>query len=109
MQEGARELKIQSRRARRLQNSNRIGLLIVGLVVVVLGVAMAFGSTSLRQKTAEYEQRKEALEQQISEEEQRAKDLDEYEKYTKSKKFIEDMAKTKLGLVNPDEIILKGE
>ena len=44
-----------------------------------------------------------------SEEEQRAKDLDEYEKYTKSKKFIEDMAKTKLGLVNPDEIILKGE
>ena len=33
--------------------------------------------------------------------------IEEYGKYTKTKKFVEDMAKEKLGLVKDDEIVFK--
>ncbi|RZT02991.1 cell division protein DivIC [Cuneatibacter caecimuris] len=102
-------MSLQSRRMRKLQNSNRAGLLVVCLIVIVLGAAMAVGSASLRQKSSEYEQQKEALAAKIAGEQQRSLDLEDYQNYTKSKKFIEEMAKEKLGLVNPDEIIFKAQ
>ena len=102
-------MSLQSRRMRKLQNSNRAGLLVVCLIVIVLGAAMAVGSASLRQKSSEYEQQKEALAAKIAGEQQRSLDLEDYQNYTKSKKFIEEMAKEKQGLVNPDEIIFKAQ
>jgi len=42
-------------------------------------------------------------------EEQRKKDLEELEKYMKTKKFMEETAKAKLHLVYPDEILIEPE
>ena len=36
-----------------------------------------------------------------------SKKLEEYKVYVKTKQFAEEVAKEKLGLVNPDEILLK--
>ena len=47
------------------------------------------------------------LEEQVREEEERTKKLEEYKVYVKTKQFAEEVAKEKLGLVNPDEILLK--
>ena len=47
------------------------------------------------------------LEEQIEEEKRRSEEIEEYGKYTKTKKFVEDMAKEKLGLVKDDEIVFK--
>ena len=49
------------------------------------------------------------LQEQIKEEEKRAEDIAEYEKYTQTKKYIEDVAKDKLGLVYEGEIVFKDE
>ena len=42
-------------------------------------------------------------------EEKRAEEIEEYGKYTKTKKYAEEIAKEKLGLVNEDEIVFKEE
>ena len=49
------------------------------------------------------------LREQIAEEEKRKEEIAEYEKYTRTKKYVEEVAKDKLGLVNEDEIIFKEE
>ena len=41
------------------------------------------------------------------EEEKRTAELQEYKIYVKTKQYAEEVAKEKLGLVNPDEILLK--
>ena len=47
------------------------------------------------------------FEEVVREEEERTKKLEEYKVYVKTKQFAEEVAKEKLGLVNPDEILLK--
>ena len=53
------------------------------------------------------EERAQQLEAQLRDEEERTKKLEEYKVYVKTKQFAEEVAKEKLGLVNPDEILLK--
>lgn len=43
----------------------------------------------------------------LTEEQERTKEIEEYEKYTQTKKYIEEVAKDKLGLVHEGEIIFK--
>ena len=64
-------------------------------------------SSSLRAKDLEYQVREENLRAQVEEEKKRAEDLEEKRVYVQTKQYIEKVAKEKLGLVNPDEIILK--
>ena len=49
------------------------------------------------------------MDTQIAEEKQRTGEIKEYEKYTQSKLFYEEIAKKILGLVHEDEIIFKEE
>ena len=52
-------------------------------------------------------QREENLTAQRDKELERSKELEEYRIYVQTKQYIEEVAKQKLGLVNPDEILLK--
>ena len=45
----------------------------------------------------------------IAEEEKKAEEIEEYGKYVQTKKYAEEVAKDKLGLVYEDEIIFKAE
>jgi cell division protein DivIC len=47
------------------------------------------------------------LQQQYDQEANRAEELKEYQVYVQTKQYIEEVAKQKLGLVKPDEILLK--
>lgn len=47
--------------------------------------------------------------EQIEAEERRAEEIEELEAYTKTKKYVEDVAKEKLGLVYEDEVIFKSK
>ena len=64
-------------------------------------------SISLKNKRNEYEKRIQTLERQIDEQKERTKELEEYEKYTKTSKYVEEVAKEKLGLVYEDEIVFE--
>ena len=79
----------------------------ITLVVASLAVVVNLKSTSMRKKELEYQIREETLEKQKAEEENRAREREEYRVYVQTKQYIEEIAKQKLGLVNPDEILLK--
>lgn len=63
--------------------------------------------SSAEQKNQTYQSREAALEKQIADETERSKEIEDLETYTKTKKYVEDVAKEKLGLVYEDEILFK--
>jgi cell division protein DivIC len=62
---------------------------------------------NIKAKDAEYEAKEEELQQQYAEETERASEIDDMETYMKSSEYIEDIAKSKLGLTYKNEIIFK--
>ena len=96
-----------TRRKKRDRWGNRMAIVGITVVVASLAVVVNLKSTSMRKKELEYQISEEALEKQKTEEENRARELEEYRVYVQTKQYIEEIAKQKLGLVNPDEILLK--
>lgn len=95
--------------AYRKKRQNRFGMFLVSIVVIMLMVVVAVKSHELQEKKAYYVQKEQQLQEQIAAEEKRAEEIAEYEKYTQTKKYIEDVAKDKLGLVYEGEIVFKDE
>ena len=95
--------------AYRKRRQNRLGMLLVTTVVLMMLVVVAVKSIDLREKRAAYAIREEALIQEIEAEEARSEEIAEFEKYTQTKKYVEEVAKEKLGLVYEGEIIFKDE
>lgn len=91
------------------RRQNRLGMVLVTGVVVSLCLVLMFSMMSLKKKRDGYVERQESLEQQIEAENKRAEDLVEYEKYTKTAAYVEEVAKDKLGLVYEDEIVFQAE
>lgn len=89
------------------QNKMSMGLaaVIVGILIVVILVA-CFG---LYQRLRKNRERIAELETEIVEEEQRAVEIEEYGNYTKTREYIEEVAREKLGLVYEGEVIFKEE
>lgn len=94
-------------RSRRKQKENRTGKLCVAVMVVMLLAVMSSQIVKLYAKEQEYTRREEALTQQLEAETEREARLKDYEAYTKTDEFVEDVAKSKLGLVYDNEIVFK--
>ena len=82
-------------------------MLLIVLVLALLATTVSVKSKDLRDRNEVLKQTEDELKAQIEEEEARAESLDEYEKYTQTKKYVEDMAKEKLGMVHEGEIIFR--
>ena len=95
--------------AYRKKRQNKFGMFLVSVVVIMLMVVVAVKSVELREKKAFYALKEQTLVEQIEAETKRSEEIDEYEKYTQTKKYIEDVAKDRLGLVYEGEIIFKDE
>ena len=91
----------------RARNENRLGMIIAVLAIAIMTGVVGVNSISLKQKERAYAAREQELLQQISMEEARAKELEEFATYTKTKKYAEEVAKDKLGLVYEHEIIFQ--
>ena len=96
-------------RYKRRSFQNKTGMLLATFVVIIIDVVVSVKSVSLIKKVNEYETREEALNSQIKIETARSEEIAEFERYTHTRKYIEDTAKDKLGLVYPGEIIFKNE
>ena len=86
---------------------NRFGLFLAVLVVFLLVIAVSFNGYKLQKKESAYQAREAELQQQIQAEEARAEEIEAFKKYTQTKKYVEEIAKDKLGLVYEGEIIFK--
>ncbi len=99
----------KSKRARRTVRKSRKNLLLVAGVTLVLCLVVSYSRMKLEAQERACEKRVEELEKELSKEEKRAEEIEEYEAYVKTKKYIEEEAREKLGLVYPDEIIFEAE
>lgn len=94
-----------SRKRRRQRNSN--GIISISILVLVLLAVLGIQIIKLKRQEANYAKQEEQLREQYVSETQRATELAELEEYMKSIEYIEEMAKSKLGLVYDNEIIYK--
>ena len=93
--------------AYRKRRQNRFSMFLVTMVVVMIIVVVSISSINLKAKYKEQQKTIEQLDEQIAEEEKRSEEIEEYRKYTQTKKYAEDVAKEKLGLVYEGEILFK--
>lgn len=84
-------------------------MLLVTTVVLMMLLVVTVKSVELRERRSTYMAREEALLREIEAERARTEEIEEYGKYTQTKKFVEEVAKEKLGLVYEGEIIFKDE
>lgn len=96
-------------RYKRRRSQNRVGILWASFVVLILVTVVSIKSIGLMQKAGEYQAKEMELQAQIDAEYARAEEIQEFERYTQTRKYIEDTAKDKLGLVYPGEIIFRNE
>ena len=95
--------------AYRKKMQNRFSMFLVMLVVVLLLVIGGVRGMQINARLESLKTQAAQVESQISKEQKRTEEIKEYEKYTQTKMFYEEIAKKILGLVYEDEIIFKEE
>ena len=92
---------------RKRKNGNRVGRLCITCIVFIFALVMSVQIVTVYQKDQEYIAKQAELEQQLSDEQDRQGELKDYETYTKSQQYVEDVAKSKLGLLYKNEVVFK--
>ena len=99
---------MKEKKAHRKKNLNSsatmIGLL---LMVGIIAGTIVTNENDMRKQEQTYIQKEESLKRDIAQEENRTATLKEKKKYVTTDKYIKEVAKDKLGLLSPDEILLK--
>ena len=93
-----------SAKKRRRKNAGTVSITIIVLAFLAV---MAVKICKLKQKDSDYQAKEAELQQEKQDETQRSSELDDLEEYMKSSQYIEDVAKSKLGLTYKNEIIFK--
>ena len=91
------------------KKQNKFSIMLVIIVLIMMMAVVSYNKYSLKQRQEVYLKQEQILLEEIAKEEARSVEIAEYAKYTKTKKFAEEVAKEKLGLVNENEIIFKTE
>ncbi len=91
----------------RKKKKNRAGRLSIACIVIFLLAVMSVQIMRLYEKNQEYIAKEAVLNEQLEDETERRDEIADYEKYIGSQEYVEDTAKSKLGLVYDNEIIFK--
>ena len=85
-------------RSAKTREQNRLSMWIAALIVGALIMVVLVTCGSLYRRLHSNKERIEELRSEIAKEEQRAEEIEEYKQYTKSREYIEEVAREKLGL-----------
>lgn len=94
--------KLQERRYKR-------SMQLIAFVLVVFAFTLGVSGVTMHAKNVEYDELIYKLEQQLKDEENRTQEIMEFEEHTTTDTYIEEVAKERLGMAYPDEIILKSK
>lgn len=97
------------RRKKSTRRQSRLASMFIIVAVVVVCTASLFKISDLYNESRELTYTEKTLESKIEQTELDRQELEAKEQYMKTKQYIEDVAKEKLGLVYPDEIVIKPE
>lgn len=101
------ELRRWDRKMRR--RKKRTGIGIIAFIVLTICGIVAYGKVGLEKTRSSLEKQKAELESQINDEKDRALDIRNLKAYVQTKKYIEEVAREKLGLVYDYEILFERE
>ncbi len=90
-----------------VSKENRRGMVLIIVVVAILFTALAVKCSSLSEKNDSYVRQIGTLEQKITDEKERSKSIETFRNYTHTNAYVEKIAREKLGLVYPDEVIFQ--
>lgn len=102
--ESKRSIYLKQKKQRR---TSILSMLLGGVVIVMVAAFFMFARQDLEAKNRQARERNESLKRQVEAQEAIRAQLGEQKKYVQTKKYIEDVAKSKLGLLYPDELMLK--
>ena len=98
----------ERRRQKKIKTiKRRIEFAAITIIVLLLAIVVGVAGYRKKQKNDIYLEKIVELEKQIEKEEQRKEDLVEYGKYVQTDRYIEEIARERLGLIMPDEIVFK--
>mgnify|MGYP001176662495 CR=1 FL=1 len=102
-------MKFETRRERETRRKRQKQSAILGMVLAFMGAVIWSGKRTLEKQNKEYQARVAQLQEQVEEQQNRSDEIDEYKKYIQTKKFAEEVAKDKFGMIYPDELVFKPE
>ncbi|MBP3579608.1 MAG: septum formation initiator family protein [Lachnospiraceae bacterium] len=85
------------------------GLKIIAAAVLVLFVVITYSGIQLQEEKRALEKQKSELEEQLQTEQERSAELEDQRAYMQTVRYIEEVAREVLGLVYPEETILRPE
>ena len=103
---GMEMAKSNARKSVRYRQSPIITFLVIVAVIFVC-VTSVVRATNLHTKSKQLAETEKTMELKVQEAKQEQADLDAQEKYMQTNEYIEDVAKDKLGLVHPDELVIR--
>ena len=95
-----------TKKSLRYRQSPVITFLVVAAVIFIC-VTSIVRATSLHTKSKQLAETEKTMELKVEEAKQEQANLDAQEKYMQTNEYIEDVAKDKLGLVKPDELVIR--
>ena len=101
--------KRKLKRYRRKGPNNRVGMILDSADLLMAFAASMVKIISLKQTQKVYDEKKEYYSTLVEDEEKRSEELVEFEKYTQTDAYIEEVAKQRFGLVKDGEIIFVAE
>jgi len=101
-------VSILARNSKR-KDKNSIKVISAVAIVFIIAICVFFRiqTQNINAQNHDESQKIDQLQQELQSEQAISDELDEYEKYVNTKQFIEEIARQRLGLVYPDEIIFK--
>lgn len=100
----SRQNKIESIKKRNIRVFRGIGIILLVLVCVLLVRA-----NQLSQQKADYEAQLQSYQESYAAESERSEELESEKIRVKTNQYVESVAREKLGLVNPDEVLIKSK
>ena len=97
---------------KRDRNGTTSNLFVSGVVcvlVIAICVVVHARSNEIKAQNNLKAQEIERIEQMLEQEKLRTEEIEEYSKFVNTKQFVEKMAREKLGLIYPGELIFKAE
>lgn len=93
--------------ARNKRKKRKNGLKIIAVAVLVLFGVITYSSVGLQEEKRALEKRERELKEELQTEQERSGELEEQRAYMQTVRYIEEIARKVLGLVYPDETIVR--
>ncbi len=102
-------MKVVARNPKNRRKKNKNNFAIIGLAVFVLFIVMASNTFSVQKNKKALEIQYSELEEKLQDEQERSELLKDRAAYMQTTRYIEEIARERLGLVYKEEIIFRPE